>query len=107
LLDPVPARPAGSDLEVFYDVCGLASGTTYSSRLRLSRQNEGLKKLFRGGSKPLVATFQERAEGPATRRRRSVSLESARPGAYTLDLVVTDNRGRARRRTQSVVVTGQ
>lgn len=107
LLDPVPARPAGSDLEVFYDVCGLSSGTPYSSRFRLSRRDEGLKKLFGGGSKPLVATFQERAEGPATRRRRSISLESLRPSAYTLDLVVTDNRGRARRRTQTVVVTSQ
>ena len=107
LLDPVPSRPAGSDLEVFYDVCGLASGTTYSSRLRLSRQDEGLKKLFGGGSKPVIATFQERAEGPATRRRRTIGLEVVRPGPYTLELMVTDNRGRARRRAQTVLVTGQ
>lgn len=105
LLDPIPARVTGSDLEVFYDVCGLASGTPYSSRLRLSKRDEGLKKLLGKGSKPLVTILQERAEGPAVRRSRTLDLESVRPGSYTLELLVTDNRGRARRRTQTVQVT--
>lgn len=107
LLDPVPAHAAGSELAVFFDVCGLAAGTPYSGKLRLARQEEGLKKLLGGGPKPLVSSFQERAEGPAIRRRRSVETGSVRPGRYTLELMVTDNRGRTRRRAQSVLITRQ
>ena len=105
LLDPVPPEATGSELDVFFDVCGLAPGTPYSSRLRLSRREEGLKRIFGGGSKPRVTTSQERSDGPAVRHREAISLESLRPGAYTLDLRVTDNRGRARTRSQTVQVT--
>ena len=107
LLDPLPSHAAGSNLPVFFDVCGLAAGTPYSGRLRLARRQDGLKKLFGGGSKPLVTSFQERADGPAIRRSRTVNLKSVQPGAYTLELTVTDNRGRTRRRVQSVAVSSE
>jgi serine/threonine protein kinase len=107
LMDPVPQHVAGSELEVHYDVCGLPPGTPYRGRLRLSKQGDLLKKVFGDKSKPLVVAFQDRVDGPATRRHRNLDLDSTRPGSYTLELSVLDNRGRERKRLQTVLVTTQ
>lgn len=103
LMDPVPQLAAGSELEIHYDVCGLPSGTPYRGHVRLSRQTVGTKK----GSakpKPLVVTFKDRVDGPATRRRQQLNLVSTRAGAYTLELSVVDSKGRERKKLQKVVI---
>jgi hypothetical protein len=103
LMDPVSHLAAGSELEIDYDVCGLASGTPYRGRVRLSQQRAGGKK----GSakpKPLVVTFQDKVDGVATRRRQQLDLGSTRPGAYTLELSIVDSQGRERKRLQKILV---
>jgi hypothetical protein len=105
-MDPVPHPAVGSELEIHYDVCGLPSGTPYRGRVRLSKQQTSRKK----GSakpKPLVVTFQDEVDGLATRRHQQLDLGSTRPGAYTLELSITDNQGRQRKRLQKVVVKAQ
>jgi hypothetical protein len=104
-MDAVPHPAAGSELEIHYDVCGLSSGTPYRGRVRLSQQQAGGKK--KKGSakpKPLVVTFQDKVDGPATRRSQQLNLGSTRPGAYTLELSVVDNQGRERKKLQKVQV---
>jgi hypothetical protein len=64
-----------------------------------------LNKVFGGGSRPLVSAFQDHADGPATRRHHGIDLGAIRAGRYTLELSVTDNRGRERRRVQTVGIT--
>jgi hypothetical protein len=110
LMDPVPHPAARSELEIHYDVCGLTSGTPYRGRVQLSQQPaDGKKKKKKGSAKPkpLVLTFQDKVDGPATRRHQQLNLGSTRPGAYTLELSVVDNQGRERKRLQKVLIKAQ
>lgn len=102
LMDSVPQVAAGSELEIHYDVCGLASGTAYRGRVRLAQQVK--KKKGSAKPKPLVVSFKDQVDGVATRRHQQLDLASTKPGAYTLELVVADNKGRERKRVQKVVI---
>ena len=107
LMDPVPQAAAGSEVEINYDVCGLASGSAYSGRVRLFQQEQrtaGKKKKKSAKPTPLVLSFQDRVDGPATRREQELKLGSTKPGTYTLELTVTDSKGRERKKVQKVVV---
>ena len=106
LMDPVPHVAAGSELNVHYDVCGLRSGTPYRGKVRLSQHRPGAKKKS-VTPKPLVVTFQDKVDGPATRRLQEVNLGGTKPGAYMLELIVVDNQGRERKRLQKVLVKRQ
>jgi hypothetical protein len=113
LMDPVPGAVAGSEVEIHYDVCGLSSGTPYRGRVRLSQQQpagQKKKKKKKGSAKPkpaVVVTFQDKVDGPATRRSQQLALGSTKPGAYTLELSVVDNQGRERKRVQKVLIKAQ
>jgi len=105
LMDSVPQIATGSKLEIQYEVCGLAAGTPYRGKVRLVQQQQrlaGKKKSYQ--PKPTVVSFKGRSDGVATRRQQPVSVALARPGTYTLELVVADGKGRERKRTQQVVV---
>jgi hypothetical protein len=103
LMDPMLHITAGSKVEIRYDVCGLPSRTPYLGRVRMTPQKPvGKKKSAR--PKPVVVSFKDRVDGVATRRHHQLDLSSAKPGAYTIELVVADNRGRERKRVQKVVV---
>ena len=105
LMDSVPQVTAGSELEIHYDVCGLPSGAAYRGRVRLAQQlPTGKKKKGSAKPKPLVVSFRDQVDGVATRRHQELNLASTKPGAYTLELVVADSRGRERKRVQKVVV---
>jgi hypothetical protein len=110
-MDRVPHPAARSQLEVHYDVCGLASGTAYRGRLQLSQlRTDVKKKKKKKGSatpKPLVVTFQDKVDGPATRRHQQLTLGATKPGAYTLELSIVDNQGRQRKRVQKVLIKSQ
>jgi hypothetical protein len=106
LMDPVPAAARGSEVEIRYDVCGLASGSAYNGRVRLlqpqPQRTAGKKKSAKPAA--LVVNFRDRTDGPATRRQQELKLGSTKPGMYSLELTVTDSKGRDRRKTQKVVV---
>jgi hypothetical protein len=102
LMDSVPQVTAGSELEIHYHVCGLPSGAAYRGRVRLAQQQGGKKKSAK--PKPLVVSFKDQVDGVATRRHQELSLASTKPGAYTLELVIADKRGRERKRVQKVLV---
>ena len=99
LMHPVRQVTAGSEVEIHYDVCGLPSGTPYRGRVRLAPVKKGLAK-----PKPLVVSFKDEVDGVATRRQQELDLASTRPGTYTLELSVADNKGRERTRVQKVLV---
>jgi hypothetical protein len=102
LMDRVPQLAAGSEVEIHYDVCGLASGTAYNGRVRLVRQTPGKKKSAK--PKPVVINFKDKVDGVATRRHQELNLTSIKPGAYTLELSIADKRGRERKTVQKVLV---
>jgi hypothetical protein len=106
LMDPIPHPTAGSELTINYDLCGLKSGTPYRGKVRLAQQPQGKKKKS-VKPKPLVVTFQDKVDGPATRRSQELNLGRTKPGTYTLELSVVDNHGRERKRLQKVLVKAQ
>ena len=99
LMHPVRQVTAGSEVEIHYDVCGLASGAPYRGRVRLTQVKKGSAK-----PKPLVVSFKDQVDGVATRRQQEVDLASTRPGTYTLELSIADSKGRERTRVQKVLV---
>ena len=104
LMDSVPQMTTGSKLEIQYEVCGLASGTPYRGKVRLVQQQRLAGKKKSPQPKPTVVSFKGQADRVVTRRQQPVSLASTKPGTYTLELVVADNKGRERKRAQKLVV---
>jgi len=93
-VDAPRARVLGRDVDVYYDVCGLDGGSV-RTRLVVTKQESGLKRLFNAVD-PVAVSFDDDVSGPRTRRRRSIAMDAMPSGAYTVDLVVRDNRGRRR-----------
>lgn len=108
LMDPVPNQASGSELTINYDVCGLKSGTPFRGKLKLTQTQTAPKNKKKKAPKPqvMVINFKGKSEGLADRRRQEQSL-GVRPGTYTLELSVTDNLGRERKRLQKLVVKTQ
>ena len=96
LADAVGTQPGGSDLDIYYDVCGLEEGTAFSTRVSVVKNESGLRRLFGSSVEPIVVSYDETARGPATRRHRTLSFEAMPPGSYTMDIVVIDGSGRRR-----------
>jgi hypothetical protein len=103
LMDPVAHVAAGSKVEIHYDVCGLPSGTPYLGRVKLAQQRATGKKKS-AEPKPVVVNFKDQVDGVAARRHQQLDLASPRPGAYTLELSVIDNKGRVRKKVQKVLI---
>ncbi len=104
LMDSIPWAGAGSKLAVQYEVCGLASGTPFRGKVRLVQPQKTIGKKKSAAVKPLVVSFKDRSKGLATRGEQQVSLASTKPGKYTLELIVADNKGRERKSVQKIVV---
>jgi hypothetical protein len=105
LLDPVANRSTGSKLPVYYDVCGLEADTPFRTNVSVTRNTSGLRRIFGEGVKPVTASYEDNARGPALRRHRSLSLDELPAGTYTLAVAITDNRGRQRTRAVEFQVT--
>jgi hypothetical protein len=104
LMDRVPqTASAGSDLEIYYDVCGLPKGTRYSGRIVVQQSSPRTKKAA-PKPKPMALGFKDEVDGPATRRRQEIGLKAVRPGSYTVELTVADNQGHERKRVQKIRV---
>jgi hypothetical protein len=98
LMDPVGSPVAGPELEIHYDVCGLSSGAAYRGRVQISRPLAARKGTAKASQ--VVLTFRDKVDGPATRRHRELNLGKLKTGVYTLELVVSDGKGRERKSTQ-------
>jgi hypothetical protein len=104
LMDRVPqTTAAGSDLEIYYDVCGLPQGSRYSGRVVVQQSAPRTRKAA-AKSKPIALAFKDQVDGPATRRRQEIGLKATRPGSYTLELTVADSQGRERKQVQKIRV---
>ncbi len=82
-------------LSLYHEIYGLAPGSRYLGELRVRRGRRVVLSLADAG---------EGADGP-TRVTRTLSLARLRPGAYTIEIVITDERGRVARRSRALQVT--
>jgi hypothetical protein len=84
-----------TELELYYEVYGMTSGSSYQTELLISE---------RKGDRTIPARARLRFAGVAgegmTSGRRTLDLREFKPGSYWLDLIVTDAAGRrVQRRT--------
>src|SRR2546425_5497345 len=101
LLNPLGRFPQGSTVELYYEVYGLARGTTYHTVVRLDPVGHrslfgAIRGLFGGRSPPVLLEFDVPADGPVTRVHRSVELRDVAKGDYVLSVVGTDPADRRR-----------
>ena len=104
LMDAIGSQSAGGDLDVYYDVCGLDAGTTYTANVRVEQNSSGLRRFLGRSPGPVTASYDEEANSPAVRRHRTLEFGQMPAGSYSVDLVVTDARGRVRARTTAFQV---
>jgi GWxTD domain-containing protein len=95
LLNPLGRFPENSVAELYYEVYGLAPGTSYHTEVRLEHQGGRslfgkIGGLFGGRRPPVLLEFDAPADGPATRVHRGVSLRGVSPGSYLLTVILTD-----------------
>ena len=91
--DTVPLNPLGhvvaeGDLEVYYQLFGLAAGAAYRTVIEVTR--EGRRSIFGRRRPPVRLEFEGRAEGPRTDVRRTISLREVARGPYVLTVRLTD-----------------
>ncbi|HXE58848.1 MAG TPA: hypothetical protein VNK43_12675, partial [Gemmatimonadales bacterium] len=100
--NPLGRFDRGEPLRLYYEVYGLAPGTSYATRVVVSRQGGGFfRRLFGGRTVAVSLTFREPATAPVTRAHRSLDLRGLDPGRYRIEVRVTDHRGREVRRERA------
>jgi serine/threonine protein kinase len=97
LMDAPGAQDEGDALDVYYDVCGLAPGTSYTTRVSIARTGF-LNRLVGRSGDPVTATYNESASSSAVRRHRRLDAGELPAGQYSLSLTITDASDRVRER---------
>jgi GWxTD domain-containing protein len=107
MFSPLARFRRNEDMELYYEVEGLAQDAPYTVRVAVRRQggSGGLfRKVFGGGGAAISLKFDERGTFPVTTTQRSLKLDRLKPGKYTLEVVVEDGQDRRDRRTQDFEV---
>jgi hypothetical protein len=89
LLDAPGAQSEGTNLDVYYDVCGLAPGTPYTTQVSVTR-NGFLNKITGRSPEPVKATYNESAGSNAVRRHRTLDTDELPSGGYKLSIAITE-----------------
>jgi GWxTD domain-containing protein len=87
-LNPLGRVAVGGDLELYYQVFGLAAGATYRTVVEVRR--DGRRSLLGRRPSPVRLEFEGLADGPRTDVRRTISLQGVVRGTYVLVLRLTD-----------------
>jgi hypothetical protein len=96
--NPVGRYRRGSTMELYYEVYGLVAGAAVKTEVLVTKVGGGGFLGIFGARKPAIRLgFEDRAVGPETRFRRTVSLEGLSPGRYWLEVQARDPDGALRR----------
>jgi hypothetical protein len=110
LFNPLHTFKRSEDMELYYEVQGLQSGSPYSVRVSVRRQGGGgglFRKIFGGGSAALSLKFDAHATALVESAHRTIKLEGLKPGNYKLQVVLTDGAGHKDEREQPFQVVAQ
>jgi GWxTD domain-containing protein len=96
--NPLGTWPPKRAMELYYEVYGAADGAPLSTQLLVTKHGGGgFLGLFGGKKAAIRLGFQDIAQGSPTRFRRTLSLEKLSPGAYEVEVMVTNQAGATRR----------
>jgi hypothetical protein len=101
LVDSIGSTPQGNDLNVRFDVCGLAEGTPFKVKMSMVRDGT------RHAADRMTASFDDTSVGFGTRRVHSLAVASLPAGSYRLTVIVTDDKGRKRDTDLAVRISGK
>jgi GWxTD domain-containing protein len=103
LFNPLQSFRRSDEMQLYYEVSGLQSGTPYEVRLAVRRQGGGgglFHKIFGGGGAALSLKFDAQATAAVESAHRGLQLNRLKPGNYVLEVMVTDGQGRKDQRVQ-------
>jgi GWxTD domain-containing protein len=94
-LNPLQRFPEGSAVNLYYEIYGLATGTSYHTIVRLEREGGrsvfgSIGRLFGGGRSPVLLEFDAPSTGSVTRVQRGIELRDVSKGTYRLSVVISD-----------------
>jgi GWxTD domain-containing protein len=107
MFNPLHTFKRSEDMELYYEVQGLESGSPYTVRVAVRRQGGGgglFRKIFGGGSAALSLKFDAHATDLIESAHRTLKLEGLKPGNYKLEVLLSDGAGRKDRREQEFQV---
>ncbi len=108
MFNPLLTFRRNEDMELYYEVEGLAEAAPYGVRIAVRRQGGGggvLRKIFGGGGAAISLKFDDQGTFPVAATHRSLKLDRLKPGRYTLEVLVEDSQGRSDQRTVDFEVT--
>ncbi len=110
MFNPLRTFKRSEEMELYYEVEGLSSGTPYAVRISVRKQGGSggiFRKIFGGGGAAISLKFDEQATFPVASSLRSLDLDRLKPGHYTLEVIVDDGQGRTDRRTADFEVVNE
>ncbi|HYC32370.1 MAG TPA: GWxTD domain-containing protein, partial [Gemmatimonadales bacterium] len=110
MFNPLRTFRRNEELELYYEVEGLAQDAPYTVRISARKQGGGggiFKKIFGGGGAAISLKFDERATFPVAASHRALKLDRLKPGDYTLEVLVEDGQGRTDRRSTDFEVVSE
>jgi GWxTD domain-containing protein len=109
MFNPLMTFRRSEDIELYYEVEGLAEATPYTVRIAVRRQGGSggvFRKIFGGGGAAISLKFDDQATFPVAANHRNLDLDRLKPGRYTLDVLVEDGQNRSDRRSANFEVVG-
>lgn len=97
LFNPTGVYRQNSEVELYYEVYGLPSGTPYQVELKVARRD--------GGRTSISLKYEEVADSVVTRSHRTVQLERVRQGDYNMHLIITTADGKKEERRAAFQVS--
>lgn len=95
MLDSIRQQTSGTQLDVAYDVCGLAAGSPFMAQITLRKVDQSrMRRLVRATFKPVVIGFPDVANSPRTRHHKMIPLTGMPAGQYAIDAEITDSNQR-------------
>ena len=101
MFNPLMTFRRSEDMELYYEVEGLADATPYTVKIAVRRQGGSggvFRKIFGGGGAAISLKFDDQATFPVTANHRTLDLDRLKPGRYTLEVLVEDGQKRTDRR---------
>ena len=96
--DTAWANPRGryraeEELQLYFEISGLAAGTRYRTQIAIDRAERGVLEACSARGTALTLSFDGEHSGGVLREQRAVALDRLRPDDYVLAVTITTENG--------------
>ena len=110
LFNPLGLYAKTDTMQVYYELYGVPAGGSYTTLLQVKKGSGRrglLSRLFGGSGAAISLKFSDQASPPGPGIHRALSLEKLSPGAYLLQVTVTDAAGHRDMRQAAFEIVGR